>query len=330
MASLPRASTCTANAAPIPTPVEEAAVRVLTVGGAGFIGSHLTERLLAEGHSVDVVDHLGSGSLANLAEARKAAGELKIHTLDAAAAEFDSVVAMREPDVIYHLGLLPPGEPAEHTAATSLASLMSVLEAARRQSTRRGGGVKVVVALSAVSLYGDVPSKDQPIKENQAWNPVGVRGVVTRTIAELLAAYREHHAVEFTALALANVYGPRQRADGGVVGAFAHAQRDGVAPTVHGDGRQTRDFVYIDDAVDALVRAALKGSGLVVNVGTGVATSVRDVWDMVAGPSGPTPSTSPRRLDDVSRFALAPTRARIHLAWAPWTDLSTGLRSLYR
>jgi UDP-glucose 4-epimerase len=305
-------------------------MRVLTVGGAGFIGSHLTERLLAEGHTVDVVDHLGTGSLANLADARQAAGPLKIHTLDAGAAEFDSVVAMREPDVIYHLGLLPPGEPAEHTAAATLASLMSVLEAARRQAARRQEVVKVVVALSAVSLYGDVPSKDQPIKESQAWNPVGVRGVVTRTIAELLAAYREHHAVEYTALALCNVYGPRQRADGGVVGAFAHALREDITPMVHGDGRQTRDFLYIDDAVDALVRAALKGSGLVINVGTGVATSVRDVWDMVAGPAGRAPASSPRRNDDVSRFALAPTRARIHLAWAPWTDLSTGLRTLHR
>jgi UDP-glucose 4-epimerase len=298
---------------------------VLVVGGAGFIGSHLTERLLAEDHAVDVVDHLGSGSLANLADARRVAGGLKIHTLDAAAAEFDSVVAMREPEVIYHLGLLVPGEPAEHTAAATLASLMSVLEAARRQ-----GGVKVVVALSAVALYGDVPSKDQPIKEAQPWGPVGVRGVLTRTIAELLAAYREHHAVEFTALALANVYGPRQRPDGGVVGAFAHALREGVTPMVHGDGRQTRDFLYIDDAVDALVRAAVKGSGLVINVGTGVATSVRDLWDLVAGPSARPPAPSPRRNDDVARFALAPTRARIHLAWAPWTDLNTGLRSLSR
>ncbi len=295
------------------------------MGGAGFIGSHLTERLLAEGHAVDVVDHLGSGSLGNLSEARRANGELKIHTLDASAAEFDAVVSLRQPDVIYHLGVLPPGQPAETTAATTLASVMSVLE-----SARRSGGAKVVVALSAVSLYGDVPGKDQPIKEGQPWAPVGVRGVVTRAVAELLSVYRELHAVEYTALACANVYGPRQRADGGVIGAFAQALRERVAPVVHGDGRQTRDFVYIDDVVDALVRASQRGSGLVVNVGTGVATSIRDVWDMVAGPDGRTPSTSPRRVDDVARFALAPTRARIHLSWASWTDLSTGLRGLNR
>ncbi len=295
------------------------------VGGAGFIGSHLTERLLAEGHVVDVVDHLGSGSLANLADARQAAGELKIHTLDATAVEFDSVVAMRTPDVIFHLGLLPPGQPAEHTAASTLASIMAVLESARRL-----GEAKVVVALSAVSLYGDVAGKDQPIKEAQPWSPVGVRGVVTRAIAELLTVYRETHAVEFTALALSNVYGPRQRPDGGVVGAFAHAIREGITPMVHGDGRQTRDFLYIDDAVDALVRAAQRGSGLVINVGSGVGTPIRDVWDQLSGPSGRAPAPSPRRADDVQRFVLAPTRARIQLGWAPWTDLTTGLRSLHR
>jgi UDP-glucose 4-epimerase len=300
-------------------------VRALVVGGAGFLGSHLTERLLAEGHTVDVVDHLGHGSLANLAEARKVAGELKIHTLDATAAEFDAVVAMRTPEVIYHLGLLPPGQPAERTAASTLASTMAVLESARRL-----GDVKVVVALSAVSLYGDVAGKDQPIKEAQPWAPVGVRGVVTRTVAELLTVYRETHAVEFGALAMASVYGPRQRPDGGVVGAFAHALREGVAPMVHGDGRQTRDFLYIDDAVDALVRAAHRGSGLVINVGTGVGTSVRDLWDQMAGPSGHPPAVSPRRPDDVQRFVLSPTRARIQLGWAPWTDLATGLRDLSR
>lgn len=300
-------------------------MKSLVVGGAGFIGSHLTERLLAEGHAVDVVDHLGHGSLANLSEARQAAGALKIHTLDAVAAEFDSVVAMRSPDIVYHLGLLPAGEPAEHSGAAALASLMSVLESARRR-----GGVKVVVALSAVALYGDVTGKDQPIKESQPWKPVGVRGVITKSVADLLAVYRETHAVEFTALAMGNVYGPRQRADGGVVGAFAHAMREGTSPLMHGDGRQTRDFVYIDDAVDALVRATKRGSGLVINVGSGVGTSIRDLWDLLAGPSGRAPAPSPRRNDDVQRCALALTRARIQLAWAPWTDLTTGLRSLNR
>ncbi|HEY0521688.1 MAG TPA: UDP-glucose 4-epimerase, partial [Ilumatobacteraceae bacterium] len=93
-------------------------------------------------------------------------------------------------------------------------------------------------------------------------------------------------------------------------------------------GRQTRDFLYVDDAVDALVRAGGRGGGLVVNIGSGVGTAIRDLWSMMAGPGSPEPVPAPRRRDDVSWFALSPTRARIHLAWAPWTDLPVGLRSL--
>ncbi len=300
-------------------------MNVLVVGGAGFIGSHLVERLLAEGHTVDVVDLLSSGSLANLANSRSLGGDLKIHTLDAGAEEFQALVTMRRPAVIYHLGVLAPGVPAEICAGDAMRTTLAVLEAARLV-----GDVKVVMALCALTLYGDVPSKDQPVKESQPWNPVGVHGVVTRAVAELLTVYREEHAVEFTALALSNVYGPRQRPDAGVVAAFDKALRDGGTPILHGDGRQTRDFLYIDDAVDALVRAALKGSGLIVNVGTGVATSIRDLWALMAGPDGRQPATSPRRAHDVSRFAVAPTRARIHLAWAPWTELGVGLRGVGR
>ena len=298
-------------------------MNVLVVGGAGFIGSHLAERLLAEGHTVDVVDLLSSGSLSNLANARAAGGELKIHTLDAGAEEFQALVAMRNPDVIYHLAVLPPGVPAEQCAGDAMRSTLAVLEAARAL-----GEVKIVMALSAVTLYGDVPSKDQPVKESQPWSPVGVHGVVTRMVAELLTVYREEHAVEFTALALTNVYGPRQRPEAGVVAAFDRALREGITPMLHGDGRQTRDFLYIDDAVDALVRAAVKGSGLIVNVGSGVATSIRDLWTLMAGPDGRQPAPSPRRKHDISRFAIAPTRARIHLAWAPWTELGIGLRGV--
>ncbi len=301
-------------------------MRSLVVGGAGFIGSHLVERLLAEGHAVDVVDDLSSGSLANLADARAFGGELTIHTLDVCAEQFAALVAMRGPDVIVHLGWWPPGVPVAaeaRTAGAAIHSMVAVLEAAR--ST---GATKVVTTLPATALYGEVPPREQPVKEAQPWVPLGTRGIVARTVADMLAMYRHDHAVEFTALALSSVYGPRQRVDGGVVARFAQAARDGVAPQMLGDGRQTRDFLYIDDAVDAIVRAGQRGSGLVVNVGTGVATSVRDLWQAIGGPGALAPISAPQPVDDVHRFAISPTRARIHLSWAPWTDLAVGLRSV--
>lgn len=293
----------------------------MVVGGAGFIGSHLVDRLLAEGAAVDVVDDLSTGSLANLAEARAVGGHLKIHHLDARSDELAALVALRRPEVMYHLAWMPPGVGGHATLAAAVASTLSLLEAARRN-----GVTKVVTTLPAAALYGEVPPRDLPVKEGRPWEPLGPRGIVARAVADLFVSYRERHALEYTALALANAYGPRQRADGGVVAAFETALAAGSPVTLHGDGRQTRDFVYIDDAVDALARAATRGGGLVVNVGTGVATPVRDLLSLLGG-RGVATTQVPRTPDDVDRCALSVVRARIHLAWAPWTELADGLRA---
>ena len=298
-------------------------MRIMIVGGAGFIGSHLVDRLLAEQQVVDVVDDLSTGSLANLASARAAGGALKIHHLDAGAAEFVALVAMRDPEVIVHLGVLPPGRNNTAAMSSSVHTTLNVLDAARRS-----GSCKVVVGLPAGCLYGEVPSREQPVKDGRAFAPTSVRGVIAHTVVELLVNARRMDDVEFTALALANVYGPRQRHDGGVVAAFVQAVTRGEPVTIHGDGRQTRDFLFIDDAVDALVRATQRGGGLVVNIGTGTSTSIRDLWAALAGPSAVPPRHVAQRPDDLARVALSPTRARIHLAWAPWTDLEAGLRAV--
>lgn len=292
----------------------------LVVGGAGFLGSHLVDRLLAEGWPTDVVDDLSTGLLGNLADARSVGGTLKIHTLDVRAGDFSSLVGMRRPDVIYHLALLTPGQADRDADGTAIPNLLAVLEAARLH-----GVGKVVVAVPAGSLYGEVPSRELPVKESRAFAPQELRGVLASTVTQLLDLYRNEHAVEHTALAMSSVYGPRQRPADGVVAAFAAAMTQSRPFVMHGDGRQTRDLLYVDDAVDALFRAGLRGSGLVVNVGTGVQTSIRDL----ARAMDPAAEivTVARRHGDLTRIALSPTRARIHLQWSPWTDLSTGLRS---
>jgi UDP-glucose 4-epimerase len=150
---------------------------------------------------------------------------------------------------------------------------------------------------------------------------------VAKAIVELLSAYREASGIEFTALALATVYGPRQQPEGGVVASMVAAAAQGSSPELTGDGRQTRDFVYVDDVVDALVRGGQRGSGLVVNIGTGVQTSLRDLWTLVS-PDGPPPTFGAARPDELDRFAASPVRARIHLGWSPWTSLAEGLDAL--
>jgi UDP-glucose 4-epimerase len=297
----------------------------MVIGGAGFIGSHLVDRLLAEQHTVDVVDDLSTGTLANLSAARAAGGDLKIHHLDVCADEFPSLVAMRTPDVIFHLGWLVPGRSDPAALARAVHGMLNVVE-----SSRLLGSAKIVVAASASSVYGDVPVREQPVKEGRPPGMSGPVGVISHAVLELLAAYRREHDVEFTALAMSSVYGPRQRRDGGVVAAFADSLHRREAPVIRGDGRQTRDFLFIDDAVDACVRAGTRGGGLIINIGTGTATSVRDLWALLAGPDPSAPRHEPTPSGDVARLALSPTRARIQLSWAPWTSLDVGLRSVGR
>jgi UDP-glucose 4-epimerase len=299
-------------------------VRSLVVGGAGFVGSHLVDRLLAESHQVDVVDDLSTGSLANLAAARAlGTGALKFHHLDVRAEELDDLVGRREPEVVVHLAVLPPGLPDRLAVESAILGTLNLLDAASRS-----GVEKVVVALPAALLYGDVPARELPVKEGRVGEAVSVRGVAARTVADLLAVYRAERGLEFTALALANVYGPRQRPEDGVVARFAAAAAKDEQVELHGDGRQTRDFVFVDDAVDAFVRATTRGSGLVVNIGTGTQTTIRDLHELVAGRDGPPPKPTPRRAGEIGRFAVSPVRARIHLNWAPWTTLDAGLATL--
>lgn len=309
-----------------PSEPTEVATRqpILVIGGAGFLGSHLVDRLLAEGETVDVVDDLSTGSLANLAEARettRGSGELRIHTLDAGADELASLIALRRPSEVYHLALLTRHQASPVVLGQSFTSMLGVLEAARRADV-----AKVVVTLPAGALYGHPSTRDLPVKESSL-EPRGVRGVVAKAIVDLLTAAREQWGIEFTALAASSVYGPRQRADGGVVAAALAAAARDEPVRLTGDGRQTRDFLYVDDMVDALFRARRRGSGLVVNVGTGVQTPLRELWALIA-PGGPAPVLGPARGDEVVRFAVSSVRARIHLAWSPWTDLAEGLATL--
>jgi UDP-glucose 4-epimerase len=297
----------------------------MVVGGAGFIGSHLVDRLLSEGMHVEVVDDLSSGTLSNLSSARavNVSGALHIHTLDAALSQFSEVVRIRCPDVIYLLTALTHASDDPTGAVRSFAIAVSVLEAARISRVD-----KVVVTLPAAVLYGEVPARELPVKEDRERRPVGVAGVAAWAIIDLLELYRRDHDIEFTVLALSAVYGPRQREDGGVVSKFLAAHRIGARPVIHGDGRQTRDFLFVDDAVDAAARALTKGGGLVLNIGTGVQTSVRELWAAIGG-DRPV-ETEPRARQDLTRSALSSSRARLHLGWTSWTKLVDGLAQTRR
>jgi UDP-glucose 4-epimerase len=303
-------------------------MRALVTGGAGFIGSTLVDRLLAEGHSVDVVDDLSSGSLANLAAARAEHGhDLTIHQIDIRSGDVVGLIKRRAPDVVFHLAAqadvrVSVARPVFDAEVNVIGSL-NILEGAREAGAR-----KLVFASSGGTIYGDPDAHDLPVKESHPQQPLSPYGVAKKVVGDYLHAYRALHGLEFTALALANVYGPRQDPHGeaGVVAIFAGRLLQGAPCTIYGDGQQTRDFVYVDDVVDAFARAAERGSGLIVNIGTGRETSVNDLYTTMASVAGAAgaPEYATARPGELARSALDPGRAAIHLGWKPWTDLPAG------
>jgi UDP-glucose 4-epimerase len=304
----------------------------MVTGGAGFIGSNLVDRLLAEGHEVDVVDDFSTGALSNLAEARHSAGRsLTIHHLDITAPAVVELMARRRPALVYHLAAQADvrasvARPAFDATVNIIGSL-HVLEGARQAESER-----VVFAASGGTLYGEPAPEDLPVRESHPQQPLSPYGVSKKAVIDYLVAYRRLHELEFCALALANVYGPRQDPHGeaGVVAIFAERLLRAEAVTVFGDGEQTRDFVFIDDVVDAFVRASTRGGGLVCNIGTGQETSVNELLATMGARAGVEvePVFAPLRPGELLRSSLDVERASIQLGWRPWTDLADGTQAV--
>ena len=298
----------------------------LVTGGAGFIGSHLCDRLLAEGHRVVAVDDLSTGRIANLSEARGYGNEFTFFNMDVRADGLLSLFERHRPEVMMHVAaqaaVSTSVEDPVHDAAVNVMGLLNLMECCVKTGVR-----KVVYAASGGTLYGE-PRK-LPVKETAIGRPVSPYGISKKVGIDYLAYYERQHGVAFTALALANVYGPRQNPDGeaGVVAIFASRMLVGQTPTIFGDGNQTRDYVFVDDVVHAFALAAGRGDGRLVNVGTGLETSVNGLSRLLAALSGFSgqPAQGPARPGDLRRSALDPSLAEEVLGWRPWTHLEDGL-----
>lgn len=293
-------------------------------GGAGFLGGRLVSRLVAEGHEVDVVDDLSTGSLANLAEARDnaqapgATGEVRFHQLDVRVPAVVELLERRRPEVVFHLAWRAMDDPADDTELT-VGGTLRVL-----QGAVRSGATKLVHGGDAVALYGVPEQRALPIRESRPPAPVDHHGVSCWSVVEHLRIARLRMGLEFTSLAIATVYGPGDRH-----GPVGTAVADALAGrTIAADG-PTLDLVYVDDAVDAFVRAATRGGGLVCNVGSGRETTRSALGRLLAAQVG-RPEVAPGTTRQGTRFAVDPTRARIHLGWTPWTPLEEGLGEVCR
>jgi UDP-glucose 4-epimerase len=302
-------------------------MKAMVTGGAGFIGSTLVDRLLAEGWRVDAVDDLSTGSLGNLAVARAQPDRrFSFHRIDVSSPGVVDLIAHRRPDVIFHLGAqmdvrVSVARPVFDATVNVLGSL-NVFEGARAAGVK-----KIVFAGSGGTLYGN--PKQIPTKETAPQHPESPYGVAKKAVGDYLHYYRQQHGLEYSVLALANVYGPRQNPHGeaGVVAIFSNLLLDRKQALIFGDGSQTRDFVFVDDVVDGFVRAAEKGGGLTMNIGTSIETSVQDLYDIMAKLTGfrDPPRYEPARAGELQRSAVDPGKAKIHLGWTPFTALEDGL-----
>jgi len=299
--------------------------KAIVTGGAGFIGSHLVELLIDREWEVLVLDDLSSGSIDNLGDARRR-GIANIHVVGVTDPELKDVVGRFGPEVIYHLAaqskVRPSVDDPVHDAMVNVIGTVNLLEAAR------GAGVrKVCFASSGGAIYGG--GAKIPVKESSAKAPESPYGISKKVVEDYFRWYSEVHGVAYTLLALANVYGPRQDPglEGGVTAIFSLAMLEGRRPRIFGDGGQTRDFVFVEDVCDAFLRAADAGDGHLLNVGSGVETSVNDLYEVVAEITGyPTkPEYAPAKPGDVYRSVVDPSKAKQELGWEAWTSLPEGL-----
>jgi len=296
--------------------------RVLVTGGAGFIGSHLVRALLARGDDVRVFDNLSTGARANLAD-------LPVELLVADVGEADQVrAATRGVDTVFHLGAMisvPVSlENPANCYRTNVLGSLHVLEAARREQVRR------VVLASSSAVYGD---HDGPVAEDAASRPMSPYASSKLAMEELARLYTSAMGLQTVCLRFFNVYGPRQDVHSpyaAVIPLFIEGLLDGRPPTIHGDGGQSRDFVFVEDVVQAMLQASQAAvAGQVFNIGQGQSWTVLELAETLAAlvQESLPPVFGPTRAGDIRTSAADIGRATEALGYRPVWDLHQGLQA---
>ena len=301
-------------------------MKVLVTGGAGFIGSHLMRKLLAEGAEAVALDNLSFGRRENLLP------EMELVEADVLGDELDQVVAADHFDAIVHLaGQTLVGTSIEDPATDAEQNILAtirVLEAARKN------GVSRVIFSSTAASYGDVLESELPIKEAHKLSPMSFYGLSKVTVEQYLELYHRIFGLDYVVLRFANVYGERQGdgGEGGVISIFTKSIAAGNEITIFGDGEQTRDFVYAGD-IAAGIWAALHTAtpNAAYNLSTQTETSLRELVNILSNIAGRRiePKYGPERAGDIYKSMLSNARARRGLGWKPAVSLEDGLRRTY-
>jgi UDP-glucose 4-epimerase len=303
-------------------------MKALVTGGAGFIGSNLTDALLARGDEVIVVDNLSTGRRENL-EPGLANGAILVEADIRDREALEELFGRERPEVIFHLAAQIDvrksiADPA-FDASINVGGTANVLEAARVAESRR-----VVFSSTGGAIYGEGEGQQLPLAEDAPLAPEAPYGQSKFAGEGYLALYERLYGLSSVPLRLGNVYGPRQDplGEAGVVAIFCGCLREGKQPTVFGDGKQTRDYIYVGDVVSAMLAAADAETKGPINIGTGIETDVLELVSALGELGGGDfePDFAPPRTGEVARISIDPGRAERELGWRPEMGLAEGLR----
>lgn len=298
-------------------------MRTLVTGGAGFIGSHLVDALIGEGHSVAVLDNLSSGRADNL----KHQPSVELVEGDVRDEGVEGIVDKLAPEVIFHLAAqIDVRKSVEDPIADARVNILATINLA--EAARKAGVRKIVHTSSGGSIYGTPDTF--PVDESFPVDPHSPYAVSKLAGEQYLGTFRHLYGIQASYIAPANVYGPRQNPHGeaGVVAIFSENLLRGNPTKIFGGGTNTRDYVYVGDVARAFVLAAgERGDGTRFNIGTSVETTDRDLHSLVAkhADAPDTPEDFPPRLGDVPRSALSYRRAQEVLGWEPEVTLNEGV-----
>jgi UDP-glucose 4-epimerase len=302
-------------------------MRILVTGGAGFIGSNVTDLLVSRGSEVHVLDDLSTGSRQNLNPSAV------FHMLDIRSREAHELVAGGGFDAISHhaaqMDVRRSVREPLFDADVNILGTLSLLEAARKGGVRR-----IVYASTGGAVYGEPSSL--PVREDHPLNPICHYGISKHTVEHYLFLYRHLYGLDYVVLRYPNVYGPRQnpRGEAGVTAIFALAYLEGRRPRINGDGMQLRDYVHVRDIAEANAMALDPGradiAGEIFNLGWGAGRSVIELDSIIRGLTGTslTPDHGPALPEEIARIALDSRHAEGVLGWRPRITFEEGLRDL--